>query len=169
MVVDILSSIKCFTICRIWFTEKTIKRKKSLAKSMQNSEDYSTRLSNKVLIDASYSIWKRLIEQENIFMQTFHVQIRGFIKSTKHRPTNQPTQYSPTHLTMFYLKGLIIERYRFYRTQTPLGKCKTVLQSIISTVFDEQHLPLWISTTAKDKYFSINNVRRSWLCLFFRF
>ena len=58
-------------------------------------------------------------------------KLLGFIKSTDHRPNDHRLLTQPT---TFYLKYLTMERYRFCRIQTQLGKLKTVLRSVIYLV-----------------------------------
>ena len=75
----------------------------------------------------------------------------GFIKSTDHRHTDHPTTatHSPNHgptdhrpidqPTRFYFKDVINGEYSLYRTQTQLGRCKTILRSIIYKIFIYLH------------------------------
>ena len=107
-------------------------------------------LKNSLTIFVKRSILDLLERVLNMNLILFYVlpKIWGFIKSTDHRPTKHrplthrptdpPTTNPPTHrpkihrpTDKFYCKDLIIKKYLFCGIQTQLGKCKTILWSIL--------------------------------------
>ena len=66
----------------------------------------------------------------HLTVQPTNLTTHRTIDPPTHRSTNPSTFQSITQPRRFYSKDLTLEKYLFYRIQTQLGKCKTILRFI---------------------------------------